>query len=458
MNAPLDDLPVTLSEIESAAELLTGVIERTPVAHSRALSLKLGSEVFFKCENLQRSGSFKARGAYVRMAKLSEAEKAHGVVAASAGNHAQGVAMAAAKLGIKARIYMPLGAALPKITATRDHGAEVELHGTTVDEALAEAKRYAEATGAVFVHPFDNEDIIAGQGTIGLEILEQVPDVDTIIVGVGGGGLLAGLSTAVRAKEAQLGKKIRIIGVQAEHAAAYPLSLAADALVPLKKVSTIADGIAVGRPGQLPFSIIKELVDDVATVSEDDIARALIFLMERNKLVVEPAGSVPVAALMNGKLKEEYGELGTVVCVLSGGNIDPMLMLKVIQRGLSAAGRYMTIKMMLSDRPGELATISRIMWTTREWADPYLWVTSRSRSIWKPTALSTATASFRPLRRRASARLSSTKDPGVGCPHTIPTGTVVTLSVLQRGGACILPGCRRTRAGQEPSHCPYRVQ
>ena len=359
MNAPLTDLPVTLENIETAASLLDGVIERTPVAHSRALSLKLGSEVFFKCENLQRAGSFKVRGAYVRMAKLSDAEKKRGVVAASAGNHAQGVALAAAKLGIKARIYMPLGAALPKVTATRDHGAEVELHGTTVDEALAEAKRYAEETGAVFVHPFDNEDIIAGQGTIGLEILEQVPEVDTIIVGVGGGGLLAGLSAAVRAKEEQLGKKIRIIGVQAEHAAAYPLSLAADALVPLKKVSTIADGIAVGRPGQLPFSIIKKLVDDVATVSEDDIARALIFLMERNKLVVEPAGSVP--ALMNGKLKETYGDLGTVVCVLSGGNIDPMLMLKVIQRGLSAAGRYMTIKMMLSDRPGELATISRII-------------------------------------------------------------------------------------------------
>ena len=359
MNAPLTDLPVTLENIETAASLLDGVIERTPVAHSRALSLKLGSEVFFKCENLQRAGSFKVRGAYVRMAKLSDAEKKRGVVAASAGNHAQGVALAAAKLGIKARIYMPLGAALPKVTATRDHGAEVELHGTTVDEALAEAKRYAEETGAVFVHPFDNEDIIAGQGTIGLEILEQVPEVDTIIVGVGGGGLLAGLSAAVRAKEEQLGKKIRIIGVQAEHAAAYPLSLAADALVPLKKVSTIADGIAVGRPGQLPFSIIKKLVDDVATVSEDDIARALIFLMERNKLVVEPAGSV--AALMNGKLKETYGDLGTVVCVLSGGNIDPMLMLKVIQRGLSAAGRYMTIKMMLSDRPGELATISRII-------------------------------------------------------------------------------------------------
>lgn len=355
------ELPVHLSDIEEAVTLLKPVIERTQVEHSRALSSQLNSEVFFKCENLQRSGSFKVRGAYVRMAKLTDEEKARGVVAASAGNHAQGVALAAAALGISARIYMPLGAALPKVTATRSRGAEVVLHGATVDEALAEAKRYAEETGAVFVHPFDNPDIIAGQGTIGLEILEQVPDVDTIIVGVGGGGLLAGIAVAVREMEAKLGRKIRIIGVQAEHAAAYPPSLAADALVPLKKVSTIADGIAVGRPGQLPFDIIKELVDDVHTVSEDDIARALIFLMERNKLVVEPAGSVPVAAVMNQALKEKYGDLGTTVCVLSGGNIDPMLMLKVIQRGLSAAGRYMTIRLMLTDRPGELTTISKII-------------------------------------------------------------------------------------------------
>ena len=362
MHAPAPvELPVSLSQIEDAARLLDGVIERTPVAHSRALSEQIDSEVFLKCENLQRSGSFKVRGAYVRMAKLTEAEKAVGVVAASAGNHAQGVALAASRLGIAARIYMPQGAALPKIAATRSHGAEVVLHGVNVDEALAEAKRYAEETGAVFVHPFDNEDIIAGQGTLGLEILEQVPDVDTILVGVGGGGLLAGLSIAVRSLEEKLGKKIRIIGVQAEHAAAYPPSLAADALVPLKKVSTIADGIAVGRPGQLPFTIIKNLVDDVHTVSEDEIARALIFLMERNKLVVEPAGSVSVAALMSGSLKEKYGDLGTTVCLLSGGNIDPMLMLKVIQRGLSAAGRYMTIKLMLNDRPGELTTISRII-------------------------------------------------------------------------------------------------
>lgn len=327
----------------------------------RALETALGSPVFFKAENLQRSGSFKVRGAYVRMAKLSAEEKARGVVAASAGNHAQGVALAASKLGIDARIYMPMGAALPKVTATRSHGAEVVLHGSTVDEALAEAKRYADETGAVFVHPFDNADIIAGQGTLGLEILEQVPDVDTILVGVGGGGLLAGLSVAVRAKEKQLGKKIRIIGVQAEHAAAYPPSLAADALVPLKKVTTIADGIAVGRPGQMPFDIIKELVDDVHTVSEDDIARALIFLMERNKFVVEPAGSVPVAAVMNSAIKEKYGDLGTTVCLLSGGNIDPMLMLKVIQRGLSAAGRYLTVRLMLTDRPGELTSISSII-------------------------------------------------------------------------------------------------
>lgn len=357
----MEELPVQFADIQNAADLLEGVIERTPVAHSRALSEILGTEVFLKCENLQRSGSFKVRGAYVRMAQLSDAEKALGVVAASAGNHAQGVALAASRLGIEARIYMPRGAALPKIAATRSHGAEVILHGNTVDDALAEAKQYAQQTGAIFVHPFDNEDIIAGQGTLGLEILDQVSDVDTILVGVGGGGLLAGLSVAVRAKEKELGKKIRIIGVQAEHAAAYPPSLAADALVPLKKVSTIADGIAVGRPGQLPFTIIKSLVDDVHTVSEDDIARALIFLLERNKLVVEPAGSVPVAALMSGSLAEKYGDLGTTVCLLSGGNIDPMLMLKVIQRGLSAAGRFMTIKLMLTDRPGELTSISRII-------------------------------------------------------------------------------------------------
>jgi threonine dehydratase len=354
-------LPVTLADVEAAHRLLEGVVARTPIEQSRALGRLTGSTVSFKCENLQRAGSFKVRGAYNRMAKLSAAERARGVVAASAGNHAQGVAVAAARLGISARIYMPLGVALPKLAATRGHGAEVVLHGHNVDEALAEAKKYADETGAVFVHPFDNVDVVAGQGTVGLEILEQVPDVDTILMGVGGGGLLAGVAVAVKARAKELGREIRIIGVQAENAAAYPPSLAADALVPLTKVSTIADGIAVGRPGQLPFSIIRELVDDVVTVSEDSLARALIFLLERSKMVVEPAGAVGVAALLDGTLTQDGAQPGNTVVVLSGGNIDPMLMLKVIQRGLAAAGRFLVVRMLLDDRPGSLATISRII-------------------------------------------------------------------------------------------------
>lgn len=353
----LTQLPVTLGDVVQARRMLEGVVEQTPVEQSRALGRMVGADVFLKCENLQRAGSFKVRGAYVRMARLTPAERARGVVAASAGNHAQGVAVAAARLGIKARIYMPLGVALPKLAATRGHGAEVVLHGHNVDEALAEAQRYAEESGAVFVHPFDNPDIIAGQGTLGLEILEQIPHVDTIVMGVGGGGLLAGVATAVKARAKELGREIKVVGVQAENAAAYPPSLAADALVPLKKVSTMADGIAVGRPGQLPFSIIRELVDDVVTVSEDALARALIFLLERAKLVVEPAGAVGVAALMEGVIETP----GTTAVILSGGNIDPMLMLKVIQRGLYASGRFLSVRIMLDDRPGSLAQISRII-------------------------------------------------------------------------------------------------
>lgn len=357
----LDRLPVGTEGIREAAALLDGVVERTELHHSRALEQSVGAPVWLKAENLQRAGSFKVRGAYVRMAKLSDSEKRRGVVAASAGNHAQGVAQAARRLGIKARIYMPLGAALPKIAATQDHGAEVVLHGENVDEALAAAEQYANETGAVFVHPFDHPDIIVGQGTIGLEILEQYPDVETVVMGVGGGGLLAGVAVALKARAAELGRTINVIGVQAENAAAYPPSLAADALVPLDTVRTIADGIAVGRPGQLPFQIIRELVDDVVTVSEDALARALVFLLERSKLVVEPAGAVGVAALLEGTLEAAGYEPSRTAVVLSGGNIDPLLMLKVIQRGLAAAGRYITVRMMLQDRPGELARISRII-------------------------------------------------------------------------------------------------
>ncbi|NLS10324.1 threonine ammonia-lyase [Nesterenkonia sp. MY13] len=358
---PGRELSVQIEDIEAARGLLDGVIVDTPMEHSRALGRMLGATVHLKAENLQRAGSFKVRGAYVRMSRLSDEEKARGVVAASAGNHAQGVALAAKKLGVQATIYMPRGVALPKLAATRDHGAEVVLHGSNVDEALAEAQRFAEESGAVFIHPFNHTDVVAGQGTIGLEILDQEPEVDTVIMGIGGGGLLAGAAVALKQEAARRGRKINLIGVQAENAAAYPPSLAADALVPLQGVRTIADGIAVGRPGEIPFEIIKELVDEVVTVSEDAIAKALIFLMERSKLVVEPAGAVGVAALMEGKLEELGIEAENVVAVLSGGNIDPMLMLRVIQHGLSAADRFLTVKLMLKDRPGELAMISRII-------------------------------------------------------------------------------------------------
>ena len=352
-----EPLSVTLADVERAQQTVEEIVMRTPVEKSRALGRIAGQDVYFKCENLQRAGSFKVRGAYVRMSQLSEEEKRRGVVAASAGNHAQGVAVAAKGLGIKATIFMPLGAAIPKVSATRGHGAEVILEGETVDQALEAAKRHAEETRAVFIHPFDHPQVVAGQGTIGLELLEQVPDLDTVICGVGGGGLLAGVAVALKEKAKELGRDITVIGVQAENAAAYPPSLAADALVPLTKVSTIADGIAVGRPGQVPFSVIRELVDDVVTVSEDALSRALIFLLERAKMVVEPAGAVGVAALMEGTVTPK----GTTAVILSGGNIDPLLMLKVIQRGLFASGRFITVRIMLDDRPGSLKSISRII-------------------------------------------------------------------------------------------------
>lgn len=357
----ISHLPVRFEQIEAARTALEGVVLSTPMDHSRALGRAIGATVHLKCENLQRAGSFKVRGAYVHMASLTKEERARGVVAASAGNHAQGVALAAKRLGIKATIFMPQGVALPKLQATQDHGAVVKLHGNNVDEALAEAQRYAEDSGAVFIHPFDNPHVVAGQGTIGLEILEQQPDVDTIVMGIGGGGLLAGVAVAVKEIARRQGRTINIIGVQAANAAAYPPSLAADAVVPLSNVSTIADGIAVGRPGQIPFQIIKELVDGVVTVTEEEIANALVFLLERSKMVVEPAGAVGVAALLAGKLDDLGISSTSTVAVLSGGNIDPMLMLKVIQSGLAAAGRFLTVRIALRDRPGELMTISRII-------------------------------------------------------------------------------------------------
>lgn len=341
---------VTADDVRAAAQLLAGVVRTTPVVHSRALADLVGGPVYLKCENLQRGGSFKVRGAYVRMARLDAGERSRGVVAASAGNHAQGVAIAARELGVPATVFMPTGASLPKVAATLGYGARVETAGTTVDEAVDAAREHAARTGAVLVHPFDHPDVVAGQGTVGLELLEQVPGVRTVLVCTGGGGLLAGVAAAVRG----LAPGVRVVGVQAEQAAAWPASLAAGHPVRLARMATMADGIAVARPGDVPFPIVRDLVDDVLTVAEGDLSRALLLLLERAKLVVEPAGAAGVAALLAHPDRFEP----PVGVVVSGGNIDPLLMLRVIRHGMAAAGRYLRLQVLaLPDRPGSLAAL-----------------------------------------------------------------------------------------------------
>ncbi|MFF1634984.1 threonine ammonia-lyase [Leifsonia sp. NPDC058248] len=347
----------SLAEIEAAREIVSRVAEPTPIETSRYLADVLGAPVFLKCENLQRTGSYKIRGAYNRMAKLDAGERARGVVAASAGNHAQGVAFAARELGIKATIFMPVGVAIPKFQATRAYGADVVLSGSIVDETLRAAADFAAETGAVLIPPFDHRDVVAGQGTLGLEILDQVPDAATVVIPIGGGGLISGVASAVKQRAAQEGREIRVIGVQAANAAAYPASLEAGEPTEIALVGTIADGIAVSKPGVLNFEIIRDIVDEIVTVSEDDIARAMLVLLERAKLVVEPAGAVSVAAILAGKI----APTGTTVAILSGGNIDPLLMQRVISHGLAASDRYLKLKIMLPDRPGQLARISEIL-------------------------------------------------------------------------------------------------
>jgi threonine ammonia-lyase medium form len=341
-------LPVSVDDVLAAQDLLSEIIRPTPLEFSQALSDRVGGDVHLKCENLQRAGSFKIRGAYTRMSRLSDEEKARGVVAASAGNHAQGVALAAKLLGIRSTVFMPLGAPIPKLMATRGYGAEVEQLGTSIDECLVRAREFETETGAVLIHPFDHPDIVAGQGTCGLEILEQCPDVRTILVSAGGGGLLAGIATVVKDRRPE----VRVIGVQAEMAAAYPPSLAAGHPVPLASMATMADGIAVGCPGEVPYAIVRELVDSIETVSEDMLSRALLFLLERAKQLVEPAGAAAVARLLDaGKGVHD----GPVVAVLSGGNIDPLLLLRIIRHGLVIAGRYLQFRVRVPDRPGSLA-------------------------------------------------------------------------------------------------------
>ncbi len=347
----------TLSAFEDAAATLAGVISRTPLDQSQHLSDILGVPVHLKLENLQRTGSFKIRGATYRLSRLTAEERARGVVAASAGNHAQGVALAAQELGIPATIFMPLGVPVPKLLATRGYGADVVLEGATVETPLRLAAEFAERTGAVLIHPFDHADIIAGQGTLGLELYDELPDLETVVLGIGGGGLIAGVAAAVKARAAAEGRTVRVIGVQAENSAAYPSSLAAGRPLEVATRPTIADGIAVARPGDIPFDIIRELVDEVVTVSDDDIARALLVLLERAKQVVEPAGAVGVAAILAGKVTAT----GPAVTVLSGGNIDPLLLQRVVAHGLSASGRYMSLQIPLPDRPGQLARVSELL-------------------------------------------------------------------------------------------------
>jgi len=324
---------------------------------SRYLSAVLGSEVLLKCENLQRTGSYKLRGAYNLISSLTAEERARGVVAASAGNHSQGVARAAQALGIKATIFMPVGVALPKLQATQDYGAEVVLAGSIFNEALKAAKDFVAETGAVFIPPFDHPKVVTGQGTLGLDILDQVPDVDTVIVPIGGGGLISGVASAIKQRSALEGRTVRIIGVQAENAAAYPPSLAAGKPVKIEVLPTISDGIAVATPGTLNFEIIQATVDEVVTVSDDDTARALVMLLERAKLVVEPAGAVAAAAILAGKVSGT----GKTVAILSGGNIDPMLLQRIVAHGLAASERYLKLRIMLPDRPGQLARTAELV-------------------------------------------------------------------------------------------------
>jgi threonine dehydratase len=324
----------TSDDVVAAREILRDVISPTPVLNSRALSELIGGPVYLKAENLQRTGSFKIRGGYVRLARLADAERAHGVVAASAGNHAQGVALAASMLETSATVVMPERAPLPKVQATRAYGADVILHGDSVEEAMEEALRVAARTGAVFIHPFNHPDIVAGQGTLGFEIIEQCPQVKTILVPVGGGGLAAGIAVAVNS----LDPGIRVVGVRAEGGA-------------IRAHTTIADGIAVSELGEFPAAILSSLAGPMITVSEAGLSRALLLCLERAKQVVEPAGAAAVAALL-----EHPGEFEPpVVAVLSGGNIDPLLLSKLLRHGLSAAGRYLAFRCRLPDLPGSLA-------------------------------------------------------------------------------------------------------
>lgn len=339
----MDDRP-TIDDIEAARRLLDGVARVTPVARSETLTRLCGRSVELKAETLQRTGSFKVRGAVTKIAALSEDERRAGVIAASAGNHGQAVAWAAREAGIAATVFMPADAALAKVGATRDYGAEVVLGGELLHEALEAAKERAAATGAAIVHPFDDPRVIAGQGTLGLELAEQTADVETVVVPIGGGGLASGIALALASRP-----QIRIVGVQAERCAPFAGST--------EVAATIADGIAVKHPGGLTRPILDERLEAVVTVSDEEIAEAIVLLLERAKLVVEGAGAAAVAALLAARVPGS----GSVCAILSGGNIDASLLTQVTRFALTRAGRHLVVRTRVPDRPGQLgALLSRL--------------------------------------------------------------------------------------------------
>ena len=334
-----------LPEIEQARARLDGVARVTPVYRSETLSGLVGRELHLKAENLQRTGSFKIRGAYNRISTLSPEDRAAGVVTASAGNHGQAVAWAAREVGARARIFMPQDAPMAKVEATRSYGAEIELTGPALEDALDAARADVAERGATFVHPYEDPVVIAGQGTIGLELAEQVDDVQTVVIPIGGGGLASGIALALRAVR----PRIRLVGVRA--AGTLPGGVG----------FTIADGIAVKSPGELTSAILDQVLDDVVAVSDEEISEAIVLLLERTKLVVEGAGAVGVAALLSGKI----GGDGPVASVLSGGNIDATLLLSVMRHGLSVASRYLVVRTRVGDRPGQLARLLTLLGEAR---------------------------------------------------------------------------------------------
>ena len=343
---------VTLDKIYHAAFVLKQVARRTDMIHAPKLSQNC--ELYLKTENLQLTGSFKLRGAYYKISQLSEAQRAAGIIACSAGNHAQGVALAASHMGIKSVICMPDGAPISKVESTKALGAEVCLVKGAYDDAYAHACRLQQETGSTFIHPFNDDEVIAGQGTIGLEILDQLADVDAVICPIGGVGLISGVAYAIKT----LNPNVKVYGVQAENAPSMAESVEKGEAITLETVQTFADGIAVKHPGDVTFGMVRKYVDQVVTVSEDEIAAAILALIEKQKLIAEGAGAVSVAAAMFGKLPIEGKR---VVCIVSGGNIDVNILSRVITRGLVTAGRNSMLQIALEDKPGQLLGVSRIV-------------------------------------------------------------------------------------------------